>query len=248
MLTDNCYTYISSCACVCARGRVYVWDQRVKIYPNKKKKKKKGTWKNSIKAHLWEIRSFEICSTSCTQEEKRKEAVKTFISPPNAAINKTFLDLFYRLKFLQLPTYLQPWISSGLSWESKQRRQNLKMSKARGELCNRNNIPFFWREELSQSRKAENSKAKYVREEWGAGEKTEQILMSAVQLLVAHWKSKISNNTEFDVCEYKYKRVQMELGNWMTGEWGWVISLSTLCKVTERWKDRWENAVAVAAE
>lgn len=145
---------------MCAHAGVWMYEINVWRFIQQKKKKEKRHVEELIKAHLWEIRSFEICSTSCTQEEKRKEAVKTFISPPNASINKTFLDLFYRLKFLQLPTYLQPWISSGLSWESKQRRQNLKMSKACGELCNRNNIPFFWREELSQKQKSRKLESK----------------------------------------------------------------------------------------
>lgn len=164
MLTDNCYTYISSCACVRTRACECM---RSTCEDLSNKKKKKGTWKNSLKLTSEKSEVLRFVLPAAHKKRKERKQLRLSFHHQMQQSTKLFLDLFYRLKFLQLPTYLQPWISSGLSWESKQRRQNLKMSKACGELCNCNNIPFFWREELSQSRKAENLKAKYVCEEWG---------------------------------------------------------------------------------
>lgn len=186
------------------------------------KKKKKGTWKNSLKLTSEKSEVLRFVLPAAHKKRKEKKQLRLSFHHQMQQSTKLFWTCFIVWSFYNYPLTFSH--ESHLDWAENQSNEGKtwKWAKPAANYVIATISHFFEEKSWAKAEKPKTWKQNtFVRsEEWGAGEKTKQILMRAVQLLVAHWKSKISNNTEFDVCEYKYKRVQMELGNWMTGRMG----------------------------
>lgn len=100
---------------MCARGRVYVWDQRVKIYPTKRKK---GTWKNSLKLTSEKSEVLRFVLPAAHKKRKEKKQLRLSFHHQMQQSTKLFWTCFIVWSFYNYPLTFSH--ESHLDWAENQ--------------------------------------------------------------------------------------------------------------------------------